>query len=226
MSTYSKNSPGERLTYPARNLDKYRGEQFCLRITPGNIDLDRCFFVYLDELYEGLSIRELFYTYFVTPRSDRVKEMDAWLAPWLRLDPMLPKKYMLLQQMAGRVLSQSGKVLFHINHGPCPVNPSETVRDHLGTSVFSDGSFDDKILDIVLECDTGMNYFPEMVQWSHFFPTSTAGVKGPGDVVKRRTFMTRMVVAVVAIITVPFLLFSCNWNDPNRGGGGFNGGML
>ena len=118
MGAYAKTAPGERLTYRPDDLSRYEGEPFCLRITPEDIDLERCFFVYLDETFEDSSLRRLFQTYFVAPKPDNVDEMASWLEPWLRIDPMLPKKYALLRQMIAKVHARSGKVLFYINHGP------------------------------------------------------------------------------------------------------------
>ncbi len=87
MSGYAKTAIGERLTYRPPDLQRYAGEQFCLRITPHNIDLDRCFFVYLDERFEGYPIRKLFQTYVFDPGPEQAAEMASWLEPWLRVDP-------------------------------------------------------------------------------------------------------------------------------------------
>jgi hypothetical protein len=225
MGAYAKTAPGERLTYRPSDLSGYEGEPFCLRITPEDLDLERCFFVYLDESFEGESLYKLFQTYFFAPKPGAVDEMEAWLEPWLRVDPMLPKKYALLRQMIARVHAGSGKVLFYINHGPGPVNPEDTVRNHLGTSVFADGSFDDKILDLVLEFHADDVPLPELDQWAQFRRTSTAGATGPTSRVRRRRFVTMLVAAVVGIITLPLMLFSCRGNNGN-GRGGFGGGML
>jgi hypothetical protein len=225
MGAYAKTAPGERLTYSPSDLDAYQGEPFCLRITPEDLDLERCFFVYLDESFESDSLHRLFQTYFVAPKPGAVDEMEAWLEPWLRVDPMLPKKYALLRQVIARVHAASGQVQFHINHGPGPVNPGDTVRSHLGTSVFIDGSFDDKILDLVLEFHADDLPLPELDQWAQFRRTSTVGVLGPTSRVRRRRFLTQAGLALVALITLPLLLFSCRNNNGN-GGGGFGGGML
>ena len=56
-SAYAKAAHGERLTYRPPDLSRYEGEPFCLRITPEDIDLERCFFVYLDETLEDQSLR-------------------------------------------------------------------------------------------------------------------------------------------------------------------------
>src|SRR6476661_7592096 len=72
MGAYAKTAPGEQLTYRPADLSRYEGEPFCLRITPEDIDLERCFFVYLDEKFEGDSLRWLFQTYFIAPRPDSV----------------------------------------------------------------------------------------------------------------------------------------------------------
>src|SRR3954451_5407748 len=87
MGAYAKTAPGERLTYRPLDLSRHEGEPFCLRITPEDIELERCFFVYLDEKFEDYSLRRLFQTYFVAPKPDHVDEMEAWLEPWLRIDP-------------------------------------------------------------------------------------------------------------------------------------------
>ena len=222
MATYAKTAPGERLTYRPPDLSRYAGEPFCLRITPEDIDLERCFFVYLDEQFECDSIRKLFQTYFVAPKPDHVVEMDAWLAPWLRIDPMLPKKYMLLRQMIAKVHARSGKVLFYINHGPGPIDPDDAVNRHLGTSVFDDGSFDDKILDLVLEFHADDEPLPELDQWAQFRRTDTSGATGPTSRVRRRRFITMLVMALIGLFTFPLMLFSCRrFNN-----GGFGGGML
>ncbi len=225
MGAYAKRAPGERLTYPAPDLSRYEGEPFCLRITPEDIDLERCFFVYLDETYEDFSLRRLFQTFFVAPKPDQVDELQSRMEPWLRIDPMLPKKYALLRQMIARVHASSGRIEYHINHGPGPVNTEDSVRNHLGTSVFDDGSFNDKILDLVLEFHADDEPLPELDQWARFNRTSTAGATGPTSLVRRRRFITMVVMAVIGLFTLPLMLFSCRGNNGNRGGG-FGGGML
>ena len=127
--------------------------------------------------------------------------------------------------MIAGVHARSGKVLFYINHGPGPIDPEDTVRDHLGTSVFDDGSFDDKILDVVLEFYADDEPLPELDQWEQFRPTSTSGATGPTARVRRRHFLTRLSLAVVALITLPVLIFSCRANN-NGNARGFGGGML
>jgi hypothetical protein len=226
MGAYAKTAPGERLTYRPHDLRRYEGEPFCLRITPEDLDLERCFFVYLDEKFEDYSLRRLLQTFFIAPKPDDLDELQSRLEPWLRVDPMLPKKYALLRQLIARTRSASGQVLFYINHGPGPVNIEDTVRDHLGTSVFADGSFDDKILDLVLEFHSDEEALPELDQWAQFRRTSTAGVTGPTARVGRRRFLTQMVVALLAVVTLPFLLFSCRGMRNGNAGGGFGGGML
>lgn len=222
MGAYAKTAYGEKLTYRPLDLRRYEGEPFCLRITPEDIDLERCFFVYLDEQFEDYSIQRLFETYIFAPKPDKLEELNARCEPWLRVDPMLPKKHALLRQMVAKVRANSGKVLFYINHGPGPINPDDSVRNHLGTSVFADGSFDDKILDVVLEFYAGDDPLPELDQWARFRPTSTAGLTGPTARVQRRTVLNQVFLFLIALVTLPLLLFSCRGN--NRGG--FGGGML
>ena len=124
--------------------------------------------------------------------------------------------------MIAKVHARSGTILFHINHGPGPVNTEDTVRNHLGTSVFDDGSFDDKILDLVLEFHADEEPLAELDQWAQFTRTSTSGVTGPTARVRRRRFLTQMAMALLAVLTLPLLLFSCRrFNN-----GGFGGGML
>jgi hypothetical protein len=228
MSAYAKTAPGERLTYRPDDLSRYEGEPFCLRITPEDIDLERCFFVYLDETFEDYSLRRLFQTYFVAPKPDQVDEMQSRLEPWLRIDPMLPKKYALLRQMIAKVHARSGRILFYINQGPGPVNTEDSVRSHLGTSVFADGSFDDKILDLVLEfhADADEESLPELDQWAQFTRTDTAGAIGPTARVRRRRFVTQLVMVLIGLFTLPLLWFSCRGNNRGNPGGGFGGGML
>lgn len=237
MCAYAKTAPGETLTYRPPDLQRYAGEQFCLRITPEDLDLDRCFFVYLDERFEGYSLRKLFQTYFFAPGPEQEAEMASWLEPWLHMDPMLPKKRMLLRQMFAKVREHSGKVLFYINHGPGPLNPDDTVRSHLGTSVFDDGSFDDKILDVVLEFYADDEPLPELDQWAQFDPIDTspagagAGAAGTAAGFNRRSIFGSLGMLMIALLSLPFLLFSCRGGrggNPRRGfgGGGFGGGML
>jgi hypothetical protein len=234
MGAYAKTAPGERLTYRPSDLSRYEGEPFCLRITPEDLDLERCFFVYLDEKFEDYSLRRLFQTYFVAPKPDQLDEMESWLEPWLRIDPMLPKKYALLRQMIAKVHARSGKIQFHINHGPGPVNTEDTVRSHLGTSVFVDGSFDDKILDVVLEFSAADEPMPELDQWARFDPIDTTvatagmgeGMRHAGPNVNRRSVLGQLVLFLIAMLTLPFLLFSCRGRRIGNGGGGFGGGML
>jgi hypothetical protein len=125
--------------------------------------------------------------------------------------------------MIAKVHRSSGKILFYINHGPGPVNTGDTVRNHLGTSVFEDGSFNDKILDLVLEFHADDEVLlPELDQWAQFRRTDTSGVTGPTSLVRRRRFITQMVVALIALLTLPLMIFSCR----RANNGGFGGGML
>src|SRR5262249_38751680 len=134
------------------------------------------------------------------------------------------------RQMIARVRTNSGQVQFHINHGPGPINTEDTVRQHLGTSVFSDGSFDDKILDLVLEFHAGEVPMPELDQWAQFRKTDTTGTTGPTARVRRRRFIPMLIAGVIGLVTFPLMLFSCRSNNGNggngNGGGGFWGGML
>src|SRR4051812_43409880 len=104
--------------------------------------------------------------------------------------------------------------------GP-PVNTEDTVRSHLGTSVFADGSFDDKILDLVLEFHAGEEPLPELDQWAQFTRTDTSGAIGPTSRVRRRRFLSQLVVALIALFTLPLLVFSCRGNNNGNAGGGF-----
>ena len=227
MGAYAKTAPGETLTYRPLDLSKYDGEPFCLRITPEDTDLERCFFVYFEESFEDYSLRRLFQTYFIAPKPDAQDEMESRLEPWLGIDPILPKKYALLRQMIAKVHARSGTVRYHINHGPGPVNPEDTVRSHLGTSVFADGSFDDKILDVVLEFHADEEPAAELDQWAHFSRIETTGATGPTARVQRRRFLSRLGLALIALVSLPLLLFSCRgMNNNGRVGGGFGGGML
>ncbi len=226
MGAYAKTAPGERLTYQPSNLSRYEGEPFCLRITPEDTELDRCFFVYLDERLEHDSIRSLMQSYFLSPRPEQVKEMDGWLEAWLGVDPLLHKKYALLRQMIAQVQARGGKLMYHINHGPGPVNTEDSIHSHLGTSVFDNGSFNDKILDLVLEFHCHEEARAELVQWALFPPSNTSGVTGPTVRVGRRRFLSRLALALLALLTFPLMLFSCRGNRNGNGGGGFGGGML
>jgi hypothetical protein len=232
VSAYAKTAIGETLCYRPPDLHRYKGEQFCLRITPEDVALDRCFFVYLDERFEGYSLGELFQTYFISPGPEQEAEMTSWLEPWLHLDPMLPKKRMLLRQMCARVRAQAGKVLFYVNHGPGPVDPGDTVRGHLGTSVFDDGSFDDKILDLVLEFHADEEPLAELDQWDQFDPIDTsavgvgAGTQRPTSGTPRRSVVIQLAVLLMAVVSLPFLFLSCRGGRNGNGGGGFGGGML
>jgi hypothetical protein len=238
---YVKTAIGETLAYRPTDLQRYDGEQFCLRITPEDVDLDRCFFVYLDERFEGYSLRQLFQTYFIDPGPEQEAEMASWLEPWLYMDPILPKKRMLLRRMFAKVREQSGKVLFYINHGPGPIDPGDTVRSHLGTSVFDDGSFDDKILDVVLEFHAGEDNepLPELEQWDQFDPIdTTVGAENPmARTTRRNVLVLLLVMFVVGVFSLPMLIFG-RWLGRRRvpngnaggggggGGGAFGGGML
>ncbi len=223
MTAYAKTALGEKLTYRPLDLDRYAGEQFCLRITPEDIELDRCFFVYLDERFEHSSIGSLFQNYFFAPGAAEEAEMASWLDRWLYMDPTLRKKYVLLQQMIAKVHEQGGKVLYYINHGPGPIDPNDLVRRHLGTSVFSDGSFDDKILDVVIVFNAEEEPRAELSQWRRFRPIDTTVAKGSGASPTRRSALGSCLVALIAIFSLPFLLYSCRQNQNNNG---FGGGML
>ena len=218
------------MTYLPDDLSRYEGEPFCLRITPEDIDLERCFFVYLDATFEDSSLRRLFQTYFIAPKPDHVDEMESWLEPWLRVDPMLPKKYALLRQMIAKVHARSGRIQFYINHGPGPVNTEDTVsrpsRDQRGSA--DDGSFDDKILDIVRRVPRRRGTPPRARSVGEVRPDRHRGRKDRADPARvwRRRFLSRMVMVLIAFFTLPLLLFSCRGNNNGSSGGGFGGGML
>ena len=225
MSAYAKSAPGERLTYAPPDLWKYEGEQFCLRITPDDFDLERCFFVYLDESYEDYSIGKLLQTFFISPSDEHQNEIMTRVAAWYRVDPSLTEKYFILSELIRWMRGGSGQMVIYINNGPGPINDNDMVRTHLGTSVFDDGSFNDKILDIVLEFHFHEDEpFFELEQWAEFDPSRTVGVTGPTARVKRRSALGKIGLLLVAIFAFPLLFFSCR--GENNGGGGFGGGML
>ncbi len=229
MGLFNKTAYGEQLTYPARDLDDYSGEQFCLRITVDEMDLDRCFFVYIDERFEEYTLRKLFQTYFIAPGPDQDSEMASWLEPWKQLDPMLAQKDVLLRQMFASVREYSGTITYHINQGPSPVDLEDRVRDHLGTSVFEDGTFNDKILDIVLQFRVDGQRLPEQAEWEKFAPVDTTLVTeelATGGGTKRRSFFGWFAL-LVGIISLPTLGAGCSSkDDDDKRGGGFIGGAL
>ena len=92
--------------------------------------------------------------------------------------------------------------------------------------MFADGSFNDKILDLVVEFHVDDESLPELDQWAQFRRTSTAGTTGPTARVKRRRFVAQLIMAVIGLLTLPLLLFSCRGNNNGNRGGGFGGGML
>lgn len=222
MSAYAKTAAGETLRYQPSNLDRWAGEPFCLRITVEDMALERCFFLYLDEGQQYESIRSILQQYFVAPKPDRVEEVQTLMEKWLKVDPMLPKKYMLLQQLITRFHQGAGQMFVYVNHGPGPLRLEETVESHLGTSVFADGSFNDKILDLVLEFHSDDDALMELQQWDQFAFTDTTGVTGPTRFVKRRK-ISQAIFVLIMLLTMPFLFFSCQ--DKNNGNG-FGGGML
>ena len=227
MGAYAKTAPGERLTYRPPDLSRYEGERFCLRITPEDIDLERCFFVYLDEKFEDYSLRRLFQTYFVAPKPDHVDEMESWLEPWLRIDPMLPKKYMLLRQMIAKVHAQFGE-------DPVLHQPRAWPRQYRGHRPQS--SRDQRVRRRQLRRQDpgprprvprrrGAPARAGSVGAVHTGP-STSGATGPTSRVRRRRFVSLLVMALIALFTLPLLLFSCRGNNNGNAGGGFGGGML
>lgn len=237
--SYAKTAAGERLTYRPSDLDRYAGEQFCLRITPGDFSLDQCFFVYIDERFEGYSIRKLFQTYFIDPGPDQDFEMSSWLESWTHIDPTLPKKWMILRRLFIMAREEPRAISFHINHGPGLVNPEDAVRSHLGTSVFDDGSFDDKILDVVLEFDFEGGPPAELEQWASFppieIPTEPEVDEAPKANRRQAMQWTAFVGGLAAIFSLPFLWSGCRsrrnrgndeQNNNNGGGVGFFGGAL
>jgi len=114
--------------------------------------------------------------FFVAPKPDQLSEMDSWLDVGCASTRCLPKKYAILRQMISKVYARSGKIpLLQSTTARAPVNPEDTVRSHLGTSVFDDGSFNDKILDLVLEFHSDEEYFPELDQWAQFSRSDNLG---------------------------------------------------
>jgi hypothetical protein len=144
---YAKEWEGERLCYQDPRLPQYEGKDFCLRITLGHADLGDCFFVYLPCSWENLTIGDFFCRYFQKPTLENkeaiLKRLD------LAYDPELAKRYCdLIQAFAS---SNTKKIDYHINQGPSYLCLEDTIHQHLGTSIWTNGQHDDKILDIVLE---------------------------------------------------------------------------
>ncbi|MBV8231541.1 MAG: hypothetical protein JO329_16285, partial [Planctomycetaceae bacterium] len=63
-------------------------------------------------------------------------------------------------------------------------------------------------------------------QWERFKRTDTSGVTGPTSRVRRRRFVSGLVMVLIALFTLPFLLFSCRGINNGNARGGFGGGML
>jgi hypothetical protein len=232
VDKYRKRAVGEKLTYPAPNLSRYRGEKFCFRITLGDMHLDSCFFVYLDERFEDVSLRRLFENYLITPTSEQIAEMESWLASWKGLDPNLSKKYSLLRQMFAKIQERSGSVTYHINHGPSNFNLGDTVQRHLGTSIFDDNSYNDKILDVVLEFRITGNAPREQREWKQFGlihspPSSPSGQESSWQSSDPdRRDVLNFILGVAAVLVLPFLVFSCMSDEGSSGGSGYVGGGL
>ena len=223
MRTYAKTAKGETLTYRPSNLNSYDGEQFCLRITLDDQELERCFFVYIDERFEGYSLRKLLQTYLIQPDPEHSEELAGWLGPWMSVDSTLLKKCTLLQQMFGRVRDGSSSVTYHINHGPSHLNLDDPVRSHLGSSVFEDGSFNDKILDVVLDFRVEGGVPPEVEQWTLFPLVDTSTLT---EIPHSARIRRRGLFGIFGIL-VALLFIGCggtNRDDENRDG--FQGGAL
>ena len=91
--------------------------------------------------------------------------------------------------------------------------------------MFADGSFDDKILDLVLEFHADDEPLPELDQWAQFKRTDTSGVTGPTARVRRRRFVTMLVMALIGLFTLPLHAVQLQRETSNVSGG-FGGGML
>jgi hypothetical protein len=145
---YQKTACGEVLCYRPASLKAYEGQDFCLRITLDQAPLDDCFFVYLPEYWEAWSIQELFSFYFERVSVSALEELQQRLD--CQYDPDLPKRYSLLRSLFEKVSIGESRVSFYVNHGSV-LELSQTIREHLGTSIWESGEHQDKILDLVLE---------------------------------------------------------------------------
>jgi hypothetical protein len=227
MGQFEKKCPDEILRYRPPNLSAYAGQRFCLRITLGYFDLDSCFFVYLDESCESLTIRSLFKSFFTTSNPANIRKMKSLLDA--RIDPNIHRKYWLLRKLFQRAASKECEVTFHINNGPSNFDLRDTVADHLGTSVWTDGRYNDKILDIVLVFTPrpSSQLPPELLKWKQLGLIHGSEpvymLAGEGD---RRDFSEQILGwMIVAAVAFPLLLwYACSQDDDT--GESFSGGAL
>ena len=108
MGVYAKTAPGERLTYRPHDLSQYEGEPFCLRITPGTSTWSVASSSTSTRRSRTIPSAGCSRRTSSPPSPTQVDEMESWMEPWLRIDPMLPKKYALLRQMIAKVQAQFG----------------------------------------------------------------------------------------------------------------------
>jgi hypothetical protein len=107
------------------------------------------FFVYLPEGIEKMSIGDFLMSYFQNPSPQNIAFIQERLA--LEVDNKLPQKYELLRSKFTGVNQGTFELEIHINHGPNRVLEGDSIYQHLGTSVWDTGEYDDKILDLVLD---------------------------------------------------------------------------
>lgn len=137
------------MIYAPLDLTPYYGQDFCLRITVDRTELDDCFFVYLPQSMELLSLEEFFRDYFIDVDEEKYRSIEARLNS--KYDPDLRNKYRSLVERFGRCKSGQLRVFYHINHGPSPPDLADTIRRHLSISIWDNGEPDNKLLDVVLE---------------------------------------------------------------------------
>jgi DNA-directed RNA polymerase subunit RPC12/RpoP len=148
--SYRKKAFGETLRYRPPNLHDYAGKQFCLRITLSDFHLDSCFFCYLDDKWEQASISQLLRHFFDVPSESARSFMYNEISRWSKVDQHLVDKYRLLQILFAKARNKQLVISTHVNNGPEVLSTSDAIHTHLGTSIWTDGKYNDKILDLVL----------------------------------------------------------------------------
>lgn len=149
--TYKKVAPGEELVYQSPNLPAYQGKHFCFRITLGDSQLDSCFYLYLDESEEQLTLYQILNKYFWNPTYQTSNLLDNKFVEYKKQDETLKQKYLILRKLFAKVGSGEYKAEYHINHGPSFIPLTDLVSLHLGTSIWDNGQYNDKILDVVVD---------------------------------------------------------------------------